>query len=109
MAEDDADRFAAAESADENANVFDRARRSEHASRIIRDAMRSLTSEDRLILRLRFAKGSSIADIARTLAMPQRPLYRRIETILAGLRRAIEREGLDSSSKIGRASCRERV
>jgi RNA polymerase sigma factor (sigma-70 family) len=98
MAEDDAERFAAAESADADAEAFDRARRSAHASRIVRDAMQALTAEDRLILRLRFGKGASIADIARALALPQRPLYRRIETILAVLRGAIEREGFDSTS-----------
>jgi RNA polymerase sigma factor (sigma-70 family) len=98
MGSEDADRFVAAESADANVEAFDRARRSAHASRIVRDAMQSLTAEDRLILRLRFGKGSSIADIARALALPQRPLYRRIETILAVLRSAIEHEGFDSAS-----------
>ncbi|HEX6098954.1 MAG TPA: sigma-70 family RNA polymerase sigma factor [Thermoanaerobaculia bacterium] len=98
MADHHADRFAAAQRADEEANDFDHARRSAHASRIVRDAMYTLTAEDRLILRMRFGKGTSIADIARMLAVAQRPLYRRIEAMLAVLRRALEREGLDSAS-----------
>lgn len=98
MADRHAERCAAADKADEEANAFDRARRSAHANRIVREAMGALTAEDRLILRLRFGKGASIAGIARMLTVAQRPLYRRIEAILAVLRRAMEREGLDSAS-----------
>jgi DNA-directed RNA polymerase specialized sigma24 family protein len=98
IVEGDSGRFASIDSADSGAGAYDRARRSAHVSRIVREAMRSLSAEDRLILRLRFGKGSSIADIARALAAPQRPFYRRIEAMLAVLRAAVEREGLDLSS-----------
>jgi RNA polymerase sigma factor (sigma-70 family) len=98
MADHHADRLAAADKADEEANAFDRARRSAHASRVVREAMGALTAEERLILRLRFDKGASIADIARMLNVAQRPLYRRIEAILTVLRGAMKREGLDSAS-----------
>ncbi|HEX7150309.1 MAG TPA: sigma-70 family RNA polymerase sigma factor [Thermoanaerobaculia bacterium] len=97
ITEEDAVRFEAPDAATDGASALDRARRSRAASRVVQHAMQSLTSEDRLILRLRFGHGQSIADIARALAVQQRPLYRRVESILAVLRRALRAEGLDAA------------
>jgi len=96
LTEEDAARFEARDEADEGASALDRAVHSRTASRIVREAMQSFTAEDRLILRLRFARGHSIADIARSLGTHQRPLYRRVESLLAGLRRALVAEGLNA-------------
>jgi RNA polymerase sigma factor for flagellar operon FliA len=49
-------------------------------------AFRRQRARDRLILRLRFVEGLSVPEIARTLAVPAKPLYKRIETLLAALR-----------------------
>lgn len=94
---DDDVELEAATQANEGASALDRARRSQIASRVVQKALQSLTAEDRLILRLRFAREQSIADIARALGILQRPLYRRVEAILAVVRRALEAEGLDAS------------
>lgn len=53
-----------------------------------------LPDEDRLILRLQYWKGLSVADVARALELPQKPLYRRIEGILKQLRRGLLAEGV---------------
>ena len=65
-------------------------------SRIVRGAIASLPDEDRTIVRCHFGTGMSVADIARMLRLPQRPLYRRIESITAHLRRALIDSGIDT-------------
>jgi RNA polymerase sigma factor for flagellar operon FliA len=57
-------------------------------------ALESLAAEDRLVLRLRFWEGLSVADVARGLGVPQKPLYRRIERLLAQLRKLLVQNGL---------------
>ena len=49
-----------------------------------------------MIVRCRFGSGMSIADISRVLRLPQRPLYRKLESIVADLRRALIAAGIDS-------------
>jgi len=71
-------------------------RLSGEASRIVRGALASLPQEDRTIVRMHFGSGTSVADISRILRLPQRPLYRRIESALAHLRRALEAAGIDA-------------
>jgi RNA polymerase sigma factor (sigma-70 family) len=56
--------------------------------------MAHLTDEDRLILRLQYWKGLSVADVARALNLPQKPLYRRVERILGQLRRDLPTAGV---------------
>lgn len=57
-------------------------------------ALARLPPEDRLILRMRFWEELSVADIARGLDLPQKPLYRRIDRALAELRRHLEASGV---------------
>jgi RNA polymerase sigma factor (sigma-70 family) len=71
---------------------------SERATVTIRGVMAAMTLEDRTIVRLHFHAGMTLAEIARALAIPQRPLYRRLERILATLRDALGRAGLDRGS-----------
>jgi DNA-directed RNA polymerase specialized sigma24 family protein len=94
----DDERMPGGHRADERVVEHDVARRAGQASLVVRDALATMSAEDRVILRLRFAEDLSIADIARALGMPQRPLYRRIEGLLATLRRALERKGLGVES-----------
>ncbi|HEV7241182.1 MAG TPA: sigma-70 family RNA polymerase sigma factor [Thermoanaerobaculia bacterium] len=80
---------------------------SEQASRVVRRAIDGWPDEDAMILRFRFGSMMSIAEISRMLRLPQRPLYRRIEAMLAALRHALDGAGLDAavlSSVIGEAS-----
>jgi RNA polymerase sigma factor (sigma-70 family) len=70
----------------------------EHARSRVFDALNRallrLPPEDRLIVRLHYWKGLSVADVSRALKLPQKPLYRRIEGILKQLRRALLAEGV---------------
>jgi RNA polymerase sigma factor (sigma-70 family) len=61
----------------------------------LKSAMRSLSDQDRVILRLRFQDGLAVADIARALHLDQKPLYRRFDALLQQLRAALEAGGID--------------
>ena len=54
-----------------------------------------LPPDERIITRMRFWDDISVADIARTLGIEQKPLYRKIESIKAGLRACLEARGID--------------
>lgn len=60
-----------------------------------------LPVEDRLILRLRFEQGLTVAAISRMTGTDQRLMYRRLENLLAGLRAALERAGFASAEALG--------
>lgn len=57
-------------------------------------ALDALPAEDRVLVRLHYWKGLSVADVARALAVPQKPLYRRLERALRRLRDALEQGGV---------------
>lgn len=84
----------------------------ERAQGLIDDVMETLGPEDRIVLRMRFEDGISVADIARTLSLDQKRLYRRLEDILQILRRSLEERGLawpDVESMIERGQCHLRL
>lgn len=54
----------------------------------------NLGSDDRLILKMRFEDGFTVARIASTLGLEPRPLYSRIEKCLRRMRGFLEAEGL---------------
>lgn len=56
-------------------------------------ALAQLDPPDRLVLKMHFYDGLTLADVARALGRPQKPLYRRVERLLAGLRARLESEG----------------
>lgn len=84
----------AAEDASARVDEAERRRLIEKAGCVLRDTVAALPVEDRMILRMRFVSCMAIADIARMLRLPQRPLYRRVESLLARLREALMREGI---------------
>lgn len=96
--EGDEDRFAGAATAADLVDALDVERRSKQVNDAVHAAMSRLTTEDRLILRLRFSCDASIVSIARALGLEQRPLYRRVEALLTRLRAALETAGLDAAS-----------
>lgn len=98
IAADDEERLAGADAADDRVNALDRAHRAGLASRTVRETMQSMTAEDRMLLRLRYGKNATVADIARILGVEQRPLYRRIEALRDRLRAALERAGIDRAA-----------
>ena len=57
-----------------------------------------LPDEDRLLLRLRYHEGATVATFARSFGHDQKQLYRRLETLLRGLRRALEAQGFDAGA-----------
>jgi RNA polymerase sigma factor (sigma-70 family) len=89
---------AASDSADARAFASDRERISSAAGAIVRELMHSLQVEDRMLLRLRFASDMSIADISRMMRLPQRPLYRRLDSLLGRLRGALTGAGIDGAT-----------
>lgn len=66
----------------------------EAARRALAEAMDALPEDERTIVRLHFLNDMSVADIARGLALPQKPLYRRLEHALKTLRTRLERSGI---------------
>lgn len=87
---------AAATAADDRVAEAERGKLSAETARVVRQTMAALPDEDVMILRFRFGSGMSIADISRMLRLPQRPLYRRLESLMARLRAALDEAGLDS-------------
>ncbi len=81
----EADEFIVAEEATEQENVMQRA---------LTNAMEALGAEDRLIIRMRFMNELTVADIARGLAIKQKPLYRRIDRAITLLRQRLEQAGV---------------
>jgi RNA polymerase sigma factor for flagellar operon FliA len=79
-----------------DAGLLDGERRAiaERAERAVSAALAEIEAEARLALKLRFADGLTIVEIAALLGVPAKPLYGRIERSLAALRRALERDGL---------------
>jgi RNA polymerase sigma factor (sigma-70 family) len=98
VADEDAERFAGSGTATDLVETLDIARRSGKANAAVQQAMTAMTPRDRVILRLRFTGNASVASIARSLGVEPRPLYRRIEALLATLRGALEAAGIDAAS-----------
>jgi RNA polymerase sigma factor (sigma-70 family) len=61
-------------------------------------AIANLPPDDQVVLKLRFWEDMSVADIARTLGVDQKPLYRRVERLLRGLRSQLEQSGISSEA-----------
>lgn len=77
-------------------DLLDRERRAElnTAEDAVRRALTGLDAEDELIIRMRFFEGMSVADISRGLGLPQKPLYARIQRVLAALSASLGAEGI---------------
>jgi RNA polymerase sigma factor for flagellar operon FliA len=94
---DEDNRLTASNTADESARQAEARQMSERAARVVREVFAMWPTEDRMLVRFRFGAGLSIADAARMLGVPQRPLYRRIEALLRQLREALERENIGAA------------
>ncbi len=62
---------------------------------VLDTALQQLAQEEQLIMRLHFAEGRTLADVARALRLDQKPLYRRVDRLRARLRARLESEGLN--------------
>jgi RNA polymerase sigma factor (sigma-70 family) len=63
-------------------------------SRALSAELDHLSPEDQELLKSRFRDGLSVADIARATKQDARKLYRRFESVLAGLRARLEGRGI---------------
>jgi RNA polymerase sigma factor (sigma-70 family) len=57
-------------------------------------ALATLSPDDQELLRMHFWDGLTVAEAARRLGVPQKPLYRRIERALVTLRRRLQADGV---------------
>ena len=89
------EQVAAPERADQRALARETGRVADQAGAVLRGVMASLPLEDRMLVRFRFGKSSTIAEISRMMRLPQRQLYRRIESLLQRFRAALEASGID--------------
>jgi RNA polymerase sigma factor (sigma-70 family) len=92
------DRVLAVESADSRVADAELAVASDAASRVVRETLRAVSAEDRVVLRLRFDDGMRVSDIARMLACDQKQLYRRIDAMVRRLRDALVAAGIDAAA-----------
>lgn len=90
--------FVADDGADARALGSERRRLSAEASSAIRQAMDSMSAEDRTILRFHYGASMTLADISRAMRLPQRPLYRRIERLHGELRKVLVRAGINEKT-----------
>lgn len=60
----------------------------------LRRALARLPARDRILMRLHFERGLSMADVARSLGEEQKALYRRRDALLKQLRAELEAEGI---------------
>lgn len=79
----------------------DQARRDDFMGRLAR-VLEQFTPEERLVIRLHFMEGYSVADAARATNLDQKPLYRRIPRLKERLRELLEREGISSPDFLDR-------
>lgn len=79
--------------ASEPGAAFDVAERNRILDMVERE-IQALPTEEQLIIRLRFREGLAIADVARALGLPEKPLYRRLPALVGRLRRRLEAGGI---------------
>ncbi|HEX7833272.1 MAG TPA: sigma-70 family RNA polymerase sigma factor [Thermoanaerobaculia bacterium] len=87
--------------ADERIESGDRARSARTAARTMDSVIGTFEPEDRVILQMRFWDARNVPDIARTLHLEQKKLYKRFEKLLGVLRRGLESAGV-TKAEVGR-------
>jgi len=87
-----------AETVEERALARDRSTAAAATNAIVRDALATLSTDDRVLLLLRFGHGMRVSAIARAWGCEQQILYRRLETIVQRLRRQLVHAGIDTAT-----------
>jgi RNA polymerase sigma factor (sigma-70 family) len=95
--EEELEQAAAPDFADGRLREREREQVEAQVSTCIRSAIAELPQEERLVFRMRFEHGMSVAQIARALHRDQKPLYRQLKRRLRDLRRRLERCGVDGA------------
>jgi RNA polymerase sigma factor for flagellar operon FliA len=83
--------------ADERIAAEEEAAERERLLSALARAMDRLGPEDRMIVRMHFADGLTLAAVARALNLDQKPLYRRVEKLRAELQASLEAAGVHLS------------
>jgi RNA polymerase sigma factor (sigma-70 family) len=84
----------AAESTDARVLERERQERMQAAKAALGRAIERLPPEDSLIVRLHFYEGFTVADVARAVGIPQKPLYTRMKRLLEALSKDLEAQGI---------------
>jgi RNA polymerase sigma factor (sigma-70 family) len=79
----------------------DRREAARRAARSMDELLESMPAEDRLILQMRFWHALKVPEIARTLHVDQKKLYKRLDKLFLHLRRGLETAGLTRSDVAG--------
>ena len=90
----DIDDVPSPDSADDAFLDHERERRLQAAKAALGAAIDRLAPEDRIIIRLHFYEGFSIADVARDVGIPQKPLYTRMKRLLQTLHKDLASQGI---------------
>ncbi|MFQ5525919.1 MAG: sigma-70 family RNA polymerase sigma factor [Thermoanaerobaculia bacterium] len=86
--------LAAPDRCDEAALDRERAEAMKRAEDGLCRALKSLETEERLILKMRFGDSLTIRAIAEALDLPQRQMYTRVQSLLGKVRRRVEEQGV---------------
>jgi RNA polymerase sigma factor for flagellar operon FliA len=78
----------------------ERVREQQRVAAALEIALGTMPAQDRLVLRLRFEEGRTVAEIAALLRLDQKALYRRLDRLFISLRRELERHGLRAQDVI---------
>ena len=99
-----AGRAAAVTLTDERVVAAEAQRVVERTTVALRSALRTVSRQERLILKLHFVDGLSVARVSRRLGVDQKALYRRLQRLLDGLRGSLESEGLSAADVLAAAT-----
>jgi hypothetical protein len=86
---------------DERVQARDRERAARQTTSAIDGLLRDLDAEDRLILQMRFWHCRKVPDIAATLHIEQKKIYKRLDKLFGTLRKGLERAGVSQSDVAG--------
>jgi RNA polymerase sigma factor (sigma-70 family) len=92
--DDGLDMVPSADGADAHVLATERDDQRAIAEEALRRAVHELPDEDRVIIRMLYYQGLSIADIARQFGVEPKPLYPRIKQLLASLRKVLKAQGI---------------
>ena len=90
--------------ADDRVEMHDRERAARKIAVAVDRLLETMDAEDRLILELRFWQTLKVPEIARRLSMDQKKIYKRLERLFLGMRRALEEAGV-GKAEIGTLLC----
>lgn len=87
-------------SAEERLLLEEQLERRKAAAEALAGCMSQLRDKDQLILKMHYWSGLKISQIARTLGLRQKPLYRRIERLRGRLRKCLSQSGIEGLSRV---------